>query len=53
MNTLAPLFLMIVVLMTVTVTLAVSPDASFGCVMLGTEINGDYSTEYLFLGDCR
>ncbi len=53
MNPIIPMFFITLFMMAITMTLALSPDASIGCIMLGTEINGDYSTEYLFLGDCR
>jgi hypothetical protein len=53
MNAIIPMFFITVFMLAITVTLATSSDASMGCIMLGTEINGDYSTEYLFLGDCR
>lgn len=53
MNALAPIFFITVFFLVVTVAVAMDGEMTSGCYMLGAEINGDYSTEYLYLGDCR
>lgn len=53
MNGIIGMFFLMMMMLSITLTIVVTPDVSMGCFMLGTEVNADYSTEYLFLGDCR
>jgi len=48
-----PLFILILFFMSLTAHSVIGEDLAFGCYMLGAEVNGDYSTEYLYLGQCR
>lgn len=43
-------FIVFICLMMVSVVLS---DAAVGCYMLGQEINGDNSVEYLMIGNCQ
>lgn len=52
MKAMFPFFCLTVLMMLLTIITVVSPEASMGCMILGTEVNGDYSTEYLMLGNC-
>lgn len=52
MSAIIPTFLMMFLLLAITTFTLVSPDASMGCYILGAEVNGDYSTEYLMIGNC-
>lgn len=48
----ASIFLLTLLFLMVTVSVAMDGQLSMGCYLLGAEINGDYSTEYLYLGNC-
>jgi len=54
MNTpvLLGLFFAIIVLMGMIVVQINPVDAGMGCFVLGTEVNGDNSVEYLGIGNC-
>jgi hypothetical protein len=53
MNALAPVFFLTIFFLMLTIMVITNGQISSGCYMLGAEINGDYSIEYLYLGDCR
>jgi hypothetical protein len=53
MNIIGSVFFLTVFFLIVTVAVAMDGQIATGCYMLGAEINGDYSTEYLYLGDCH
>jgi hypothetical protein len=52
MQIIAPMFFITLVMIAVTIFATLSPDANIGCYVLGAEVNGDYSTEYLMVGRC-
>lgn len=52
MQLIMPLFIVNLLLVTIIVLMVSSPNVSAGCYMIGTEINGDGSIEYLMIGDC-
>lgn len=47
-----PLFILTVFFIIVTAHAVIGDDITPGCYILGAEVNGDYSTEYLYLGRC-
>jgi hypothetical protein len=53
MNSAITLFgLMTILCMGAMVAFAAAPAVDMGCFIIGTEINGDNSVEYLGIGDC-
>jgi len=46
------LFFITLILVCITVAIAYPSITDVGCHIIGVEVNGDYSTEYLQMGSC-
>lgn len=46
------LLFVIVLMVTVTLSIMSHDSIGLGCHVIGVEVNGDYTTEYLMIGQC-